>query len=255
MRTCRRHDPAPGGAERRTSFPRTALGSTDHRLLRRRAPVRRPQRLSATENQPRRKSRHRPGPDRAQPARADPASRAVGHPAQRPDDRDARRRRSRSAHRHAGSPSAVAELRGRDGQRYRLEASTRIGRLPDNDIVLDDDDVSRYHAVVIDTGRSFVISDLRSTNGVQVEADASGAAPPWPTATISASAATSSSSKFVAPLSCAYAVSSERKNFARISPGSTKAVGCTLVMSGNSNRPQRRIHLRTWDNCQVRKPP
>ena len=64
--------------------------------------------------------------------------------------------------------SAVAELRGNDGQRYRLESSTRIGRRPDNDIVLDDDDVSRYHAVVIDAGGSFVISDLRSTNGVQV---------------------------------------------------------------------------------------
>jgi SARP family transcriptional regulator, regulator of embCAB operon len=65
--------------------------------------------------------------------------------------------------------SAVAELRGRDGKRYRLAASTRIGRRTDNDIVLDDDDVSRYHAVVIDTGSSFVISDLRSTNGVQVQ--------------------------------------------------------------------------------------
>src|SRR5271155_5565586 len=65
--------------------------------------------------------------------------------------------------------SAVAELRGRDGKRYRLQASTRIGRRTDNDIVLDDDDVSRYHAVVIDTGSSFVISDLRSTNGVQVQ--------------------------------------------------------------------------------------
>ncbi|HYY01210.1 MAG TPA: BTAD domain-containing putative transcriptional regulator [Mycobacterium sp.] len=65
-------------------------------------------------------------------------------------------------------PSAIAELRGGDGQRYRLEASNRIGRRPDNDIVLDDDDVSRYHAVVIDTGGSFVISDLRSTNGVDV---------------------------------------------------------------------------------------
>ena len=50
-----------------------------------------------------------------------------------------------------------------------MEGSTRIGRRPDNDIVLDDDDVSRYHAVVIDTGSSFVISDLRSTNGVQVQ--------------------------------------------------------------------------------------
>lgn len=65
--------------------------------------------------------------------------------------------------------SVVAELRGKDGQRYRLDSSTRIGRRPDNDIVLDDDDVSRYHAVVIDSGGSFVISDLRSTNGVQVQ--------------------------------------------------------------------------------------
>ncbi len=73
---------------------------------------------------------------------------------------------------HTGTlagPSAVAELWDKDGQRYRLEATTRIGRRPDNDIVLDDDDVSRYHAVVIDTGTSFVISDLRSTNGVQVK--------------------------------------------------------------------------------------
>jgi SARP family transcriptional regulator, regulator of embCAB operon len=66
-------------------------------------------------------------------------------------------------------PSLVAELKAEDGRRYRLQASTRIGRRPDNDIVLDDDDVSRYHAVIIDTGSSFVISDLRSTNGVEVQ--------------------------------------------------------------------------------------
>lgn len=65
--------------------------------------------------------------------------------------------------------SAVAELRRDDGHCYRLASSTRIGRRPDNDIVLDDDGVSRYHAVVIDTGGSFVISDLRSTNGVEVQ--------------------------------------------------------------------------------------
>jgi DNA-binding SARP family transcriptional activator len=72
---------------------------------------------------------------------------------------------------HTGTmagPSAIAELCANDGQRYRLESSNRIGRRPDNDIVLDDDDVSRYHAVVIDTGSEFVISDLRSTNGVVV---------------------------------------------------------------------------------------
>ncbi len=47
-------------------------------------------------------------------------------------------------------------------------AATRIGRLPDNDIVLDDANVSRHHAVIIDTGTSFVITDLRSANGVDV---------------------------------------------------------------------------------------
>jgi SARP family transcriptional regulator, regulator of embCAB operon len=72
---------------------------------------------------------------------------------------------------HTGTLAArthVAQLRGKDGQRYRLDGSIRIGRRPDNDIVLDDDDVSRYHAVIIDTGGSFVISDLRSTNGILV---------------------------------------------------------------------------------------
>jgi DNA-binding SARP family transcriptional activator len=72
---------------------------------------------------------------------------------------------------HTGTvvgPSAAAELCGDDGQRYPLQSSNRIGRRSDNDIVLDDDDVSRYHAVVIDTGSGFAISDLKSTNGVIV---------------------------------------------------------------------------------------
>lgn len=64
---------------------------------------------------------------------------------------------------------AVAYLRDGAGKRYPLrETATRIGRLSDNDIVVDDDTVSRYHAVVIDTGNSFVITDLRSANGVDV---------------------------------------------------------------------------------------
>src|SRR5258708_22653792 len=49
--------------------------------------------------------------------------------------------------------SAVAHLRDAGGRRYLLRGTaTRIGRLSDNDIVLDDDTVSRYHAVIIDTG-------------------------------------------------------------------------------------------------------
>jgi SARP family transcriptional regulator, regulator of embCAB operon len=65
--------------------------------------------------------------------------------------------------------SAVAHLRDADGRRYPLRGgATKIGRLSDNDIVLDDDTVSRFHAVIVDTGNSFVIADLQSANGVDV---------------------------------------------------------------------------------------
>jgi DNA-binding SARP family transcriptional activator len=65
--------------------------------------------------------------------------------------------------------SAVAQLRDATGARYPLRgAVTKIGRLSDNDIVLDDATVSRYHAVIVDTGNSFVITDLQSANGVDV---------------------------------------------------------------------------------------
>ena len=65
--------------------------------------------------------------------------------------------------------SAVASLRSSSGQVHPLHATAiRIGRLSDNDIVLDDANVSRHHAVIIDTGTSFVITDMRSANGVDV---------------------------------------------------------------------------------------
>ena len=44
----------------------------------------------------------------------------------------------------------------------------RIGRMADNDLVLDDLKVSRYHAIIVDAGIGFAVSDLRSTNGVMV---------------------------------------------------------------------------------------
>jgi SARP family transcriptional regulator, regulator of embCAB operon len=69
----------------------------------------------------------------------------------------------------ASQQSAVAGLRDDAGSLYPLRAAaTRIGRLPDNDIVLDDATVSRYHAMIVDTGNSIVITDLRSANGVHV---------------------------------------------------------------------------------------
>jgi DNA-binding SARP family transcriptional activator len=64
----------------------------------------------------------------------------------------------------------AAALRDAAGRHHPLRsAATRIGRLPDNEIVLSDPEVSRYHAVIIDTGGSFVITDWRSANGVEVQ--------------------------------------------------------------------------------------
>ncbi|MGB9304582.1 MAG: BTAD domain-containing putative transcriptional regulator [Mycobacterium sp.] len=77
---------------------------------------------------------------------------------------ETRQRRPRAAR-----EPAAAQLRDAAGGRYPLrEAATRIGRLPDNDIVIDDDTVSRHHAVIVDTGNSFVITDLGSANGVDL---------------------------------------------------------------------------------------
>jgi pSer/pThr/pTyr-binding forkhead associated (FHA) protein len=71
-------------------------------------------------------------------------------------------RRTRAAEQSGG-----AQLRSADGHTFPLRgAATRIGRLPDNDVVLDDATVSRYHAMIVDTGTSFVVTDLRSANGV-----------------------------------------------------------------------------------------
>jgi DNA-binding SARP family transcriptional activator len=64
---------------------------------------------------------------------------------------------------------AVAALVGADGRRYALAGTaTRIGRSPDNDIVLSDAKVSRHHAVIADDGHTILITDLGSANGVRV---------------------------------------------------------------------------------------
>lgn len=56
------------------------------------------------------------------------------------------------------------------GPSYPLRATaTRIGRLSDNDIVLEGANVSRHHAVIVDTGTNYIINDLRSSNGVHVQ--------------------------------------------------------------------------------------
>ncbi len=65
---------------------------------------------------------------------------------------------------------ATAWLVALSGERHQLRSvATRIGRLPENDVVLDDPKVSRHHAAIIDTGTGYTLSDLRSANGVQVQ--------------------------------------------------------------------------------------
>ncbi|MCV7419460.1 FHA domain-containing protein [Mycobacterium yunnanensis] len=73
---------------------------------------------------------------------------------------------------NSSSAAGRAQLRDAAGRCYPLETvATGIGRRDDNAIVLDDPRVSRHHATVIDTGASFVINDLRSSNGVLVSGE------------------------------------------------------------------------------------
>jgi hypothetical protein len=49
-----------------------------------------------------------------------------------------------------------------------LRSPTRIGRLPDNDIVLQDRRVSRHHCEVVETSGRWLVRDTGSTNGIAV---------------------------------------------------------------------------------------
>ncbi|MFI6956011.1 BTAD domain-containing putative transcriptional regulator [Nocardia sp. NPDC050408] len=67
------------------------------------------------------------------------------------------------------APESQAYLRDSRGQTFPITSPfTRIGRLPDNDIVLDDGKVSRHHAVIVSNGVTCVLKDLLSSNGVFV---------------------------------------------------------------------------------------
>lgn len=65
---------------------------------------------------------------------------------------------------------ARAQLRSDSGECFEVKGvATRIGRRSDNDIALADPRVSRHHAVIIDTGTSFILIDARSANGVELD--------------------------------------------------------------------------------------
>lgn len=83
-----------------------------------------------------------------------------------------------AAHVAAGNATTIIEHRAavftarlRDGSGRSTdirEAGTRIGRMPDNDIVLEQSNVSRYHARIVYNGLHYIVQDLRSSNGVFV---------------------------------------------------------------------------------------
>lgn len=49
-----------------------------------------------------------------------------------------------------------------------LRTPTRLGRLPDNDIVVNDKRVSRYHAEIVQRGGTWLVRDTGSTNGTAI---------------------------------------------------------------------------------------
>jgi pSer/pThr/pTyr-binding forkhead associated (FHA) protein len=65
--------------------------------------------------------------------------------------------------------SLVVKTADRTIQVSLTEAVMRIGRAPDNDIVIDDDRVSRYHARLVQRGDGYEIVDLGSANGLKIE--------------------------------------------------------------------------------------
>lgn len=63
-----------------------------------------------------------------------------------------------------------AELVAEDGRRVPLKASvTTLGRALDNDVVIADSRVSRYHAEIRRDPRGLSVHDLGSTNGITVD--------------------------------------------------------------------------------------
>lgn len=67
------------------------------------------------------------------------------------------------------APSGALGLHLEDGRFIALgTASLRIGRAPDNDLVISDSRVSRYHAQVVADHTGLHIRDLGSTNGTMI---------------------------------------------------------------------------------------
>lgn len=64
-------------------------------------------------------------------------------------------------------PKIINRFKNKELNRYFIKkgASLSIGRLPDNDIIIDNDAVSGKHAKIISKDDEYYIEDLKSTNG------------------------------------------------------------------------------------------
>lgn len=66
-------------------------------------------------------------------------------------------------------PAELTVEEGPDaGQHFSLRPNTRLGRAADNDVVLQDLQVSRHHAIISFSGSQWTIADLGSANGTRV---------------------------------------------------------------------------------------
>jgi len=69
-------------------------------------------------------------------------------------------------------PKAAIILRGQKVTRFELDKSVvSLGRALDNDVVIEDPRVSRYHAEIRLVGSRYVLVDLKSTNGSRVNGE------------------------------------------------------------------------------------
>jgi hypothetical protein len=78
----------------------------------------------------------------------------------------------RSVQQAAPKPPSRGCLVDSSGRRFPLDPArgvARLGRAPDNDVVLEGDTVSRYHAEVRWHGSRWLVYDLASTNGTAVD--------------------------------------------------------------------------------------
>jgi DNA repair exonuclease SbcCD ATPase subunit len=65
----------------------------------------------------------------------------------------------------------LVRTQGDTGIVHMLGRRTTLGRTPDNDIRIDEDFISRHHAVLLLSGATTILEDLNSTNGTYVNAE------------------------------------------------------------------------------------